>query len=105
MPFTPFHVIAVWPLYTRWPKRWDLLALSFGSVMSDLEVITVYPIFQTWESGRGIMHSLWDWERGGGGNTLGKVLLGLLAAIGAGISSLWRKPGTGATSKTKGARS
>ncbi|HTD80898.1 MAG TPA: DUF4184 family protein [Thermoplasmata archaeon] len=58
MPFTPFHVIAVWPLYTRWPKRWDLLALSFGSVMSDLEVITVYPIFQTWESGRGIMHSL-----------------------------------------------
>ena len=58
MPFTPFHVIAVWPLYVRWPKRWDLLALSFGSVMSDLEVITVYPIFRTWESGRGIMHSI-----------------------------------------------
>ena len=73
MPFTPFHVIAVWPLYTRWPKRWDLLALSFGSVMSDLEVITVYPIFQTWESGRGIMHSL-----------LGVFTVNLLLAVLAG---------------------
>src|SRR3989442_809281 len=26
--------------------------------MSDLEIITVYPIVRTWESGRGLMHSI-----------------------------------------------
>ena len=58
VPLTPFHVIAVWPLYVKWPRRWDLLALSFGCVMSDLEIITVYPNVRTLEAGRGIMHSL-----------------------------------------------
>jgi membrane-bound metal-dependent hydrolase YbcI (DUF457 family) len=55
---TPFHVVPVWPLYVRWPDRWDVLGLSFGAVMSDLEIVTVYPIVGTIESGRGIMHSL-----------------------------------------------
>ena len=58
MPLTPFHAILVWPLYVKWPRRWDLLALSIGCVMSDLEIITIYPIVRTWDSGRGIMHSL-----------------------------------------------
>jgi len=58
VPLTPFHVVAVWPLYVRWPRRWDLLALSMGAIMSDLEVVTVYPIVRTWEAGRGIMHSI-----------------------------------------------
>ena len=58
MVLTPFHVVPVWPLYVRWPNRWDLLALSFGAVMSDLEIVTVYPILRSWQSGRGIMHSI-----------------------------------------------
>lgn len=58
MPFTAFHVVPVWPLYVRWPARWNLLALSFGSVMPDLEIVTLYPILQDAAWGRGIMHSL-----------------------------------------------
>ncbi len=58
MPLTPFHTALVWPLYVQWPRRWDLLALSTGSVMPDLEIVTAYPILRTWESGRGLMHSI-----------------------------------------------
>ena len=58
MPLTPFHTVLVWPLYVRWPRRWDLLALSMGAVMPDLEIVTVYPILRTLESGRGLMHSV-----------------------------------------------
>jgi len=58
LPLTPFHTVLVWPLYIRWPRSWDLLALSFGAVMPDLEIVTVYPILQTTESGRGMMHSI-----------------------------------------------
>ena len=58
MPLTPFHVVPVWPLYVRWPRRWDILALSLGSVVPDLEIVTVYPIVRTFEAGRGIMHSI-----------------------------------------------
>ena len=70
VPLTPFHTILVWPLYVKWPRRWDLLALSIGCVMSDLEIITIYPIVRTWESGRGIMHSL-----------LGVVTINLLLTV------------------------
>jgi len=51
-------VVPVWPLYVKWSHKWDLLALSFGAVMSDLEIVTVYPIVHTFESGRGLMHSI-----------------------------------------------
>lgn len=56
MPLTPFHVVVVWPLYVRWPRRWDLLALTCGALMPDLEIVTIYPLLQGVPN-RGIMHS------------------------------------------------
>jgi membrane-bound metal-dependent hydrolase YbcI (DUF457 family) len=58
VPLTPFHLVPVWPAYVKWPRRCDLLALSFGAVMPDLEIVTLYPLLRTAEAGRGIMHSL-----------------------------------------------
>lgn len=79
MPFTAFHVVPVWPLYVRWPRRWDLLALSFGAVMPDLEIVTVYPLTGDPEFARGIMHSL-----------LGVVTVNLLlAAFAARVLGPW----------------
>ena len=78
MPFTAFHVVPVWPLYVRWPRRWDLLALSFGAVMPDLEIVTAGPL-SNWVLGRGIMHSL-----------LGVVTVNLLlAAFAARVLGPW----------------
>ncbi len=57
MPITPFHVVVVWPLYVRWPRRWDLLALTWGAMMPDLEIVTLYPLLQGIPN-RGIMHSI-----------------------------------------------
>ena len=58
MPFTAFHVAPVWPLYVKWPRRWDILALSFGAVMPDLETVTIYPLTQDVSFARGLMHSV-----------------------------------------------
>jgi hypothetical protein len=55
LPFTLFHVVAVWPLYTKWPRRWDLLALSWGAMIPDLEHVTDRA-FDVGTAG-GIMHS------------------------------------------------
>ncbi|MGQ0796726.1 MAG: DUF4184 family protein [Methanobacteriota archaeon] len=70
MPFTAFHVVPVWPLYVRWPHRWDILALSFGAVLPDLEIVTIYPLTGDPAFARGIMHSL-----------LGVVSVNLLLAL------------------------
>ncbi len=58
MPFTPFHVVPVWPIFVRWPGRWDVLALSLGAVVSDLEAVTAYPLTGDSSLSRGLMHSL-----------------------------------------------
>jgi len=70
MPFTAFHVVPIWPLYVKWPHRWDVLALSFGAVMPDLEILASTLLAGDLTFGRGIMHSL-----------LGVVTLNLLLAL------------------------
>ena len=57
MPFTAFHVVPVWPLYVRWPRHFDVLALTMGAILPDLEIVAVYPMTRDWEWGRTVMHS------------------------------------------------
>lgn len=55
MPFTLFHVVPVWPLYARWPDRWDLLALTWGAMIPDLEHVAIDPLDEGIAGG--LMHS------------------------------------------------
>jgi hypothetical protein len=36
VPFTAFHPIVVWPLWMKWPHRFDFVALTVGAVIPDL---------------------------------------------------------------------
>jgi membrane-bound metal-dependent hydrolase YbcI (DUF457 family) len=36
MPFTAFHPVVVWPLWMKWPHRFDFVALTVGAVIPDL---------------------------------------------------------------------
>lgn len=36
MPFTAFHPVVVWPLWMKFPQRFDFVALTVGAVIPDL---------------------------------------------------------------------
>jgi hypothetical protein len=58
MPFTAFHVVPVWAAYVRWPRRFDVLALSLGAMVADLEILIVYSLTGDPFLSRGLMHSI-----------------------------------------------
>lgn len=59
MPYTPLHVIAVWPVWKRFPERLDFVALTVGAVIPDLfELVFLFLLPGFYRLQRSVSHSL-----------------------------------------------
>jgi len=59
VPYTPFHVLPVWPLWKRWPQRLDFIALTVGCVIPDLfEPVFFFAWGDSYWLQRSLSHSL-----------------------------------------------